>query len=367
MRRILLAAPVRDRGWVLPAYLDRVNALILPEDVRLDCFFLLNGPDPQGCGPMLERFKELVSPRMHVEVATWPEEPPAPPTRENANRLNIYGYLARLRNETIERALSGGYDYLFSVDCDLMLPEDTLVRLLADDRDVVAGRVCNDEFWPLPSGLRVHNLLRRAPFPGPEGSTAYTHVRSLPESGLIDVDVTGAGFLIRRAVLEAGCRFAHHPMGEDVPFCEQAQAAGFRLYGDVGVRLDHIMGQHAWVQPQVLQSMPHNVPFFVQIPAGDRTRLDVLLSPATTKVLTERIWARLLVDEMRAQGHALLNGMSEVERFDWDHASNAILLRLAGPAPAAEPVQAQPVPSPAQRTHARHPKRKGMVAPGKRR
>ena len=355
-KRILLAAPVRDRGWVLPAYLDRVAALTVPAGVELDCYFLPNGPDPQGCEAMLERFRDLMAGRLHVEVGSWPEEPPVTSTRETQNRTQIYPYLARLRNALVEKALAGGYDYLFSVDCDLMLPEDALVRLLAAEKDVVAATLCNDEFWSLPKRLRVHNVMRRAPFPATSGGPAYEHIRGLPDEGLLEVDITGACFLIRRSVLEAGARFGDHPFGEDVPFCEQVQALGFKLFADAGLRLDHIMGQHTWVTPGVLQAVPKAVPFFVQIPSADKRRMDVLLSRPAMQGVTGRVMVRLILEQLQREGHGVLDGMTAVESYEWDQGGETLFVRLEEPTPQPAAIAPQPI------EQTRPNPRRGMVA-----
>jgi hypothetical protein len=228
-----------------------------------------------------------------------------------------------------------------------MLTEDTLARLLAHDKDVVAATLCNDEFWSLPQRLRVHNLMREAPFPTTHGGPAYEHVRGLADHGLIEVDVTGACFLIRRPVLESGARFADHSFGEDVPFCEQARAAGFKLYGDLGLRLDHIMGQHAWVTPGLLYQVPKAAPFFVQIPSGDKRRMDVILSRPAFKGAMGRAMVRLLLEQLQRDGHSLLDGMTNVESFEWDQDGETLFVRLEPPAPpvaAPQPVAAEPRP-----------------------
>jgi hypothetical protein len=355
--RVLLAAPVRDRGWILPAYLERVAELDIPEGVQLDAYFLVNGDEGDGGPDMLRRFAGLMQGRMRVEVERYPADPPVPPSRETHNRLSLFRYLAGLRNATVERALAGGYDYLFSVDTDVLMPAWTLRRLLAAGRDVVAAALVNDEFWNLPAAYRAHNMLRRADFPGPAGRRAYQHVTNMPETGLMEVDVTGACFLIARRVLEAGCRFADHPAGEDVPFCEAVQAAGFRLFGDAGLRVEHMMAQHTFVAPAIRAQMAPSTPYIVQMLAGDRPRFDIVFGPQATQTAMNRIWARLLIEYARSIGGSPIPACCEVGEFHWDQAAGVVRIGVA------EAPQPAPAPTPAVRSL---PRRGVAAAAGRR-
>lgn len=353
--RILLAAPVRDRAWILPAYLERVADLELPEGVELDAYFLVNGDLGDGSVEILKRFAEVMDGRMGVVVERYMTPPPAPPTRETHNRMAIFGYLAGLRNTTLDRALQNGYDYLFSVDSDILMPSWTLRRLLSAEKDVVAAALVNDEFWNLPPRYRAYNMLRRADYPGMDGVQAFQHVTDMPDSGLIEVDVTGACFLIARRVLEAGCRFDTHPAGEDVPFCQAVQMAGFHLYGDAGLRVDHMMGQRTFIAPSIRAEMAQPVPYVIQLLSGDRRRFDILFGPQATKHAMSRIWARLLIEDMRALPGSVIPAACEVGDFHWDQAAGIIRMRLAE-------VPEPPAPVPAPVAAARSLPRRGVAA-----
>ncbi|KGP77942.1 MULTISPECIES: hypothetical protein [unclassified Paenibacillus] len=51
--------------------------------------------------------------------------------------------------------------------------------------------------------------------------------------------MTGAVYLIKREVIEAGVRYGSHPIGEDAPFCEHAQQLVYGLYVDTRHRPVH--------------------------------------------------------------------------------------------------------------------------------
>jgi hypothetical protein len=131
------------------------------------------------------------------------------------------------------------------VDSDVIVPPHALHELVAADKPVVAGVIAN-----LP-GLSVeespaHNFLFRC-------GDLYRHERTVPE-GVFEVDLTGAVVLIRRDVVEAGVRYEGRRSGEDVGFCEQAKAKGFRLWCHGGVRCDHRMNDPA--QPTPSERIP---------------------------------------------------------------------------------------------------------------
>lgn len=84
----------------------------------------------------------------------------------------------------------------------------------------------------------------------------YDNLRNIPELGpwtvpqrygdLCDVDMTGAAYLIRKDVLDAGVVYGYHHQGEDCHFSAMAQDKGFSLHCDYNVRADHIMNEEIW-------------------------------------------------------------------------------------------------------------------------
>ena len=46
---------------------------------------------------------------------------------------------ARARNKISSVAVDKGYDYVFMVDSDIVLPNDALAKLLADDKEICFG------------------------------------------------------------------------------------------------------------------------------------------------------------------------------------------------------------------------------------
>jgi len=145
------------------------------------------------------------------------------------------------RNQISEYALDNGYDYLFSVDSDIVLPEDALIKMLNYDKDMVSGvyiqRIPGTHTIEL---YRARDSVSREHIP-------YEDIRG---KGLIEVDGCGFGcLLIKRKVLETvpmphfvykealDHRFTY---SEDVYFCVQAANCGFSIWADTDIQCDHV-------------------------------------------------------------------------------------------------------------------------------
>ena len=152
----------------------------------------------------------------------------------------FYGYNVDQVRNLIADWVVKGYDYLFSVDSDIAFAPDTLVRLLAHDKDVV-------------SGLYIQRI------PGEHILEIYEHtptggVSQMPYGKLKGrslVEVAGCGFgcvLVKAEVMrEIGYpQFKYHSainhantVSEDVDFCTKARDKGFKIWADPNILCRH--------------------------------------------------------------------------------------------------------------------------------
>jgi hypothetical protein len=223
--KILIAAPLRQRPEIFREYQAGLDALELPEDCTVDRFFVVNDcwevvPEILDAEYVEVNHDDILMYRNHF----W--------TKELVSDMSVY------RNMTIQRALEGGYDYLLSVDTDLVLEEHTLMQLIEDDKDCVAGM-----FWTN----------------GWSNCWMYDQVseNNLPEwqtPGLYRVGGTGALFLIKRKVLEAGVDYTPIPnlrkavFGEDRHFCIRAVCNGFEIWADTHCEPVHLYDEGLYQQ-----------------------------------------------------------------------------------------------------------------------
>ena len=209
MKRVLIAAPLRQDPKIFEEYQKGLDALIIPDDVMVDRFFVVN--DCVEVVPYIRRAD-------YVEV----NNENGMMYRDHLWTGELVGNMSTYRNMTIRRALEGGYDYLLSVDTDLVLEPHTLQYLMAADKDCVAGL-----FWT--NGWSNAWMYDQAE---DNNRTEW----KIP--GTYRIGGSGALFLIMRKVLLSGVDYTPIPnlrkavFGEDRHFCIRAVCHGFELWAD---------------------------------------------------------------------------------------------------------------------------------------
>lgn len=229
---ILIAAPVRNRAWVLPEYLEHLRNLDYPKE-KLAFKFILNDSTDES-EKILNEFKENYQPEYrYIEIekadfgypSDWGED------REK-NKLNRFKYaykaLSKLRNLILATAWADlETDYLFQVDSDILVRPDVLKRLIECGKDIVAALVVNKR-----------NKLEQV---FAYNFTPLSDSRIIVPDGLFEVKTTGAVVLISRKVFEnISICYSPKDSGEDEGFCENARKQGFKSY-ILPVLQEHIM------------------------------------------------------------------------------------------------------------------------------
>jgi len=154
----------------------------------------------------------------------------------------FYGYqIDQIRNLIADWIVNKDYDYLFSVDSDIIFPPDTLIRLLNHDKDLVTGiyrqRLPNQT-------LEVYDQnLQNIP------------IDNLPENSLIEIGGCGFGCVLvkKKLFVKIGYpQFVYHSaidhkdtFSEDNHFCKAARENGFQLYADTSLFCGH-KGTHIY-------------------------------------------------------------------------------------------------------------------------
>jgi len=145
------------------------------------------------------------------------------------------------RNKIVRNAIDKKFEHLLFLDCDMDFPPDTLHRLLAHGKDVVAA-----------------NYVKRQ-LPGkPVSVSGGKPVVSAPDRhGLEIVDGAGTGLMLVRTSLFSRIpppAFAFEPipgnpvefLGEDYYFCAKLKAAGIAVHidHDLSREVSHIGNFH---------------------------------------------------------------------------------------------------------------------------
>ena len=214
--RVLLAAPLRQSVGVFREYQDALDRLIIPDGVTVDRFFVVNDcpeviPEIRGDYIVMDTgdvYEKVINDHIWTDA-------------------NL-GKMPRLRNACIQRVLDGGYDYLFSVDTDLILQPETLATLLDADKDIVSeifwtNGWCNAWLYDQSAGM----------------------LEEWKTPGLYQCGMTGALTLITAEVFRAGVDYSPIPnlrklWGEDRAFCVRAACHGFEMWVDSHYPAEHL-------------------------------------------------------------------------------------------------------------------------------
>ena len=154
-------------------------------------------------------------------------------------RLSIvnskFSLLTEARNLCVKAALDARAEWLLFLDSDMVLPPDTVARLMSHQKDIVGGTYPR-RGWPLAFiGTR------------PDGAAI-----SLDDKGLIEAGRLPTGcLLIKMSVFEQlkapYFRCSYHEeagkvLGEDFWFSDRVRSLGYRLWCDMALsrQIEHI-------------------------------------------------------------------------------------------------------------------------------
>jgi hypothetical protein len=232
--RIMIAAPIHNRGWILGEYLKHLKNLNYPKDL-ISFYFILNNCVDNSRN-ILRRFKRKNRSKyasIRIDEINYDRKFQEDDRSALVRKSETYKILAELRNIILSQALASDGEMLFSVDSDILTFPNTLNLLLHHDLDAVAALVGN-------GGEGIYNFLNYN-----EITKQYDRNLSENPTGLIKVDLTGAAILLSRKACEAGRgKYIAGDSGEDQSFCEALRDAGISMYVDGSIRTRHIMNRN---------------------------------------------------------------------------------------------------------------------------
>jgi FkbM family methyltransferase len=151
----------------------------------------------------------------------------------------FYGYqIDQIRNLIAE--WSKHYDYLFSVDSDIILPNDTLVNLLNADKDIISGLYIQRK--PGQHILEIYQDNGR-------GGVENIPFRAIEKLDVIPIAACGMGCCLIKGEVFRKMEYPHfyyqsaidhsQTISEDVYFCNKARSLGFEVWADVRIKCSH--------------------------------------------------------------------------------------------------------------------------------
>lgn len=126
-KRILIAAPVYQKEEIFKEYLNSLDHLIIPEGYEVKRFFYLHN------SPQLKKFLKEDE---YIELINNINLTQNQNDRKNWT-LDNYKIVSQMRNYILKYAKDNNFDYIFSVDSDVLLHPNTLLILIKDNQDIV--------------------------------------------------------------------------------------------------------------------------------------------------------------------------------------------------------------------------------------
>lgn len=211
---------VKDRAWVLPRWFEAVESQ--GYDIDMVCV----------ASPSSDNTDEIL--RQHDITVIRDERPGRDVVDIDQHfwgSMPTYEYMADIQNKLLDYAREGEADLFFSLDSDIILPDNSLKQLIdyaVDHPGVVAPAV------NLTTGEIAWNRMSWVNRDFPQMGE---RLLGQPTTG--PADVVLAAMLMDKQAME--CRFVAHPQAQDVGFCVLAEHLGIPRWWVHEVRCQHLM------------------------------------------------------------------------------------------------------------------------------
>lgn len=257
MSNILISLPIYQREWILPKWIECIEAQNYPKD-KLGFLFEL-GPDDDSTHNILWDWQTRTSYRVfdaqvrHDIVHN---------THEDGHRTwsaEKYLNMVDLRNSLLERAtaMQDDFDYYFSLDSDLLLANPESLNILveaAQTRDVVSPLSYMTPYdTNFPSAMSWVDEYKRV---------AARKLEEYKLNDTFEVDIVMAAVFMSKPVF-TNVRYRWHRQGEDLGFAQSLDAQGFKSYGVWSVYCPHIMHKSILTDYLALNNQDPRDPNFV--------------------------------------------------------------------------------------------------------
>lgn len=240
-KSILIAAPIYDRAWILPYWIEAIEKQVFPKE-RLGFIFEL-GPDDdethdilwswQNSRPQFKTFDAQVL--MTIAHDTHPDG-------LRVWQPSKYYNMVTMRNNLLERAtvLSDKFDYYFSLDSDIILEDPLTLQKLVDKAEEDPERhVLSPLMYMTPFDTNFPSVMSWIDGPGR---------RAVRDSSKCQIGQTFEADIVMAAVFMQKCvyttaRYRWHRQGEDLGFATELNELGFKSFGAWDIYCPHLMNK----------------------------------------------------------------------------------------------------------------------------
>ncbi len=230
--KILIGCPTYNRYvYCIDTWVERVKEIQeFSKEHQIDYLLLDNSPTEEFYNSSREKNINMI------------KAPYFPDVRERV----VYS-----RNLLRERFLEGGYDYLFSLEQDIIPPKDIIEKLLSHKKDVVSayyGKTVKLLLQDNETGELKEAVIELALIwvKADKERIRRANPQEVLDKGLIEVGGYGIGcVLISREVMEK-VKFEYKKdkkAFDDMFFCEDVEKAGYGLFLDSDIQAVHLHKQ----------------------------------------------------------------------------------------------------------------------------
>ncbi|MBR9702932.1 hypothetical protein GOV10_02770 [Candidatus Woesearchaeota archaeon] len=213
-KKVLVGTPTTsDKSYALARY------LYVLKNLTYDCDVLLidNSEDPEYSA-LIEQYGISVLRTPHMD--------------------NPYEQLILARNTLRKRAIEGGYDYLLSLESDVIPSLDIVEKLLRHKKDYVTAYM--DNYILLPNKIKKMPVIRRE-FSDTPGRYYDLTEEERQEGDLIEIGRAHLGCTLISTEALKKVEFRHDEWQyDDYLLCDDLRAAGYKLFCDTTIDIFHM-------------------------------------------------------------------------------------------------------------------------------
>lgn len=148
---------------------------------------------------------------------------------------NLFVTIARTK--LAEKALEEGYEYIFWLDDDMIIPPHTIPQLVQHNLDIVGA------LYHQKGGEYLPNIYIYKTYNKRTGWHDYNNIVIWEADSLVEVDGCGFGALLTKTSVFRSIPkpwFRDVGGGEDFYFCRKAKKAGYKIYCDTSLQCGHL-------------------------------------------------------------------------------------------------------------------------------
>lgn len=246
---ITIGSLVRNRAWILPDFLKHIEDIDYPKNL-IEVIFIINDSTDDSLQILNNFKKEYNHHYKKITIEQYNRNAPEDERTVNTRKNYIYDHLAILRNYLMSKVKT---DYFLNIDSDILVPSNILINLLSHKKEAISSIIFNgyelhpNEPWKYPNIMKVATHMKIAD----KWVNVYSHIQNyyvknannLKEDKVIEVDLTGAVFLVSKKIYEKA-KYGYHTCGEDAIFCEEIKKLGFKIYCNLGLFSKHVMNKN---------------------------------------------------------------------------------------------------------------------------